>query len=106
MARKPASRPLARPCLGTAGTEDAFLACASVQECTLSGQTQLAVSNPLKTRCGFWTFAVLSWALAMLVGAVGVGVYLHESLGGFVFAAWLLTLAVAFWLWIVRWLTR
>jgi hypothetical protein len=31
---------------------------------------------------------------------------MHESLGGFVFAACLLTLAVAFWLWILRRLTR
>jgi hypothetical protein len=34
------------------------------------------------------------------------GVYLHETVGGFVFAACLLTLAVAFWLWVVRRLTR
>jgi hypothetical protein len=37
---------------------------------------------------------------------VGVGVFLHESLGALVFAACLLTLAVAFWLWILRRLTR
>ncbi len=33
-------------------------------------------------------------------------VFLRESLGAFVFAACLLTLAVAFWLWILRRLTR
>jgi hypothetical protein len=60
------------------------------------------MTNPLTTRRGFWTFAVLSWALAMLVGVVGVGLDLHESLGAFVFAACLLTLAIAFWLWIFR----
>jgi hypothetical protein len=32
--------------------------------------------------------------------------YLHESLGGCVFAACLVTLAVGFWLWILRRLTR
>ena len=40
-------------------------------------------------------------ALAML-GVVGVGLLLHESRGGFVFAACLLTLGIAFWLWILR----
>jgi hypothetical protein len=42
----------------------------------------------------------------MLVGVVGVGVALHESLGGFVFAACLLTLAIVFWLWVFRRFTR
>jgi hypothetical protein len=64
------------------------------------------VSSPFNTRRGFWTFAFLSWALAMLVGVVGVGVYLHASPGGFVYAACLLTLGVAFWLWLLRRLTR
>jgi hypothetical protein len=58
------------------------------------------MTNPLTTRRGFLTFAVLTWALAML------GVFLHENLGGFVFAACLLTLAVALWLWILRRITR
>ena len=58
------------------------------------------------TRRGFWTFAVLTWSLAIAVGVVGVGLFLHESLGAFVFAACLLTLAVAFWLCIFRWLMR
>jgi nicotinamide riboside transporter PnuC len=49
------------------------------------------MKNPLKTRRGFRTFAVLTWALAMLVGVIGVGVFLRESLGAFVFAACLLT---------------
>ena len=78
----------------------------SVPEYTLSGKVQFAVTNPVNTRRGFWTFAALTWALAMLSGVVGVGLYLHESLGGFVFAACLLTLAVAFWLWILRRLIR
>jgi hypothetical protein len=79
---------------------------ASVPECTLSGNVQLAMTNPLSTRRGFWTFAVLTWALAMVIGVVGVGLFLHESPGAFVFAACLLTLAVAFWLWILRRLMR
>jgi hypothetical protein len=77
-----------------------------VPACSLSGKVQLAVTNELNTRRGFWTFALLTWALAMLVGVVGVGVFLHESPGAFAFAACLLTLAVAFWLWILRRLTR
>jgi hypothetical protein len=85
---------------------DGCLVCASVPECTLSGKVQLAMTNPLKTQRGFWTFGVLTWALAMLVGVIGVGVILDESLGAFVFAACLLTIAVAFWLWILRRLTR
>ena len=72
----------------------------------LSGNDQSEVANPLTTRRSFWTFAVLTWAFAMLVGVVGVGLFLHESLGGFVFATCLLTLAIAFWLWILRRLTR
>ena len=64
------------------------------------------MTNPLKTQRGFWTFAVLTWALAMLVGVIGIGAFLHESLGAFVFAGCLLTIAVAFWLWILRRLTR
>ena len=42
----------------------------------------------------------------MFVGVVDVGLFLHESLGAFVFAACFLTLAVAFWLWIFRRLMR
>jgi hypothetical protein len=42
----------------------------SVPECTPSGNVQLAVTNPLDTRRRFWTFAVLTWALAMLVAVV------------------------------------
>jgi hypothetical protein len=64
------------------------------------------MTHPLKTRRSFSTFAVLTWALALLVGVIGVGLFLHESLGAFVFAGCLLTLAVAFWLWILRRLTR
>jgi hypothetical protein len=64
------------------------------------------MTNPLNTRRGFWTFAALTRALAMLSGMVGVGLYLHESLGGFVFVACLLTVAVAFWLWILCRFTR
>jgi hypothetical protein len=44
----------------------------------------------------------LTWALAMVIGVVGVGLFLRESLAAFVFAASLLTLAVAFWLLIFR----
>jgi hypothetical protein len=77
-----------------------------VPEYTPSGKVQFAVTSPLNTRRGFWTFAALTWALAMLGGVAGVGLFMHESLGGFVFAACLLTLAVAFWLWILRRLTR
>jgi hypothetical protein len=58
--------------------------------------------EPLSRRRGFWTFAVLTWALAMVIGVVGVGLFLRESLAAFVFAASLLTLAVAFWLLIFR----
>jgi len=82
------------------------LDCASVPKCTLSGKVELVVTNPLSTRRGFWTFAVLTWVLAMLVGVIGVGLFLHERLGAFLFAACLLTLAVAFWLWIFRRLSR
>jgi hypothetical protein len=42
----------------------------------------------------------------MLVAVVGVGVFLHESLGAFMFAACLLTFAIAFWLGILRRFTR
>jgi hypothetical protein len=38
----------------------------------------------------------------MLVGVVTIGFFLHESLGAFVFAACLLTLAGVFWLWLFR----
>jgi hypothetical protein len=65
-----------------------------------------AVTNPLKTRRSYLTFGVLIWALAMLVGVVGVGLLLHESLGAFAFAACLLTLAIVFWLWVFRRFTR
>ena len=83
-----------------------IVAWVSVPKYTLSGKVQFAVTNPVNTRRGFWTFAALTWALAMLSGVIGVGLYLHQSLGGFVFAACLLTLAVAFWLWIHRRLIR
>jgi hypothetical protein len=56
------------------------------------------VTNPLTTRRAFWTLAILTWALAMLVGVVGVGVFIHASIGAFVFTACLLTGAVALWL--------
>jgi hypothetical protein len=79
---------------------------ASVPQCILSGKFPVVVTSPLKTRRGFWTFAALSWALAMLVGVVGVGIHLHESLGAYVFATCLMTLAIAFWLWVLRRLMR
>jgi hypothetical protein len=60
------------------------------------------MTNPLKTRRGFWTFAVFTWALAMVVGVIGVGLFLNESFGAFVFAACLLTVAVAFSLWVLH----
>ena len=64
------------------------------------------MANPLGTRHGFWTFAVLTWAFAMLVGVVGVGLAVHASLRGFIFVAFFLTVAVAFWCWVVRRLSR
>jgi hypothetical protein len=65
------------------------------------------MSNPLATRRGFWTFAILTWALAMLVGVIGVGVAVHASVGAYVFSACLLSAAVAFWCWVIwRWFVR
>jgi hypothetical protein len=64
------------------------------------------VANPLNTRKGFWTFAVVVWIMFMLVGVIGVGVLLHASVGGLVFVACLLTVGEAVWLWIFRRLTR
>jgi hypothetical protein len=46
------------------------------------------------------------WALAMLVGVLGVGLALHEGAGAFAFTACLLTPAVVFWLWVLRRFTR
>ena len=43
---------------------------------------------------------------SLKVGVVGVGSYLHESLGAYVFATCLMTLAIAFWLWVLRRLMR
>jgi hypothetical protein len=80
--------------------------CASVREYAPSGKVLLAMTNPLRTRRAFWTFGFLTWALAMVVGVVGVGLFLHESLGAFMFVACLLTLAVGFWLWVSRRLMR
>jgi hypothetical protein len=62
--------------------------------------------NPLTTPRGFWTFAVLIWALAMLVGVVGVGLFVHASIGAFAFMASPLTVGLAFWLWVARRITR
>jgi hypothetical protein len=64
------------------------------------------MANPLATRRGFWTYALLTWVLAMLAGVVGVGLVVHASLGGFLFLACLLTFAVAFWSLILRRLMR
>jgi hypothetical protein len=64
------------------------------------------VENRLRTRRAYLTFGVLTWALAMLVGVVGVGLFLHESAGAFVFTACLLTLGIVFWLWVFRRFTR
>jgi len=60
----------------------------------------------LRSRRAYLTFGVLTWALAMVVGVLGVGLALHESAGAFVFTACLLTAAVIFWLWIFRRFTR
>ena len=57
------------------------------------------MSDRLKTRRAYVIFGVLTWLLAMLVGVLGVGLVLHESPGAFAFTATLLTLAIAFWLW-------
>jgi hypothetical protein len=84
---------------------DEIVACASVHNCTLSGNG-LSMPNPFTTRRGFWTFAVLTWAFAMLVGVVGVGLLVHASIGAFIFVALLLTVGVAFWLWVARRITR
>lgn len=62
--------------------------------------------NRLTTRRAYLTFGVLTWAFAMLVGVVGVGFFLHESVGAFVFTACLLTIAIVFWLWVFRRFTR
>jgi hypothetical protein len=62
------------------------------------GNDWAAVADRLKSRRAYLTYGVLTWALAMLVGVVGVGLFLHESAGAFVFAACLLTLASVFWL--------
>jgi hypothetical protein len=62
--------------------------------------------NRLKTRRSYVTFGVLTWVFAMLVGVLGVGLALHESLGAFVFTGCLLPLAILFWLWIFRPFTR
>src|SRR5215211_1056473 len=40
-------------------------------------------------------FVIRAAVLVAVVGVIGVGVFLHESLGAFVFAACLLTIAVA-----------
>jgi hypothetical protein len=66
----------------------------------------LLVKKRLKTRRAYLTFGALVWAFAMLVGVVAVGLVLHESFGAFVFAACLLTLAIVFWLWVVRRFSR
>jgi integral membrane sensor domain MASE1 len=68
--------------------------------------TLTAVANPLSTRRGFWTFAALTWLLAMAVGVVGVGLLVHASVGAFVFVACLMTAACAFWMWVVWRLSR
>ena len=65
-----------------------------------------ALNNRLKTRRAYLAFGMLTWGLMMLVGVVGVGLLLHESLGAFVFVACLLTLATVFWLWVFRRFTR
>jgi hypothetical protein len=58
------------------------------------------VADRLRTCRAYLTFGVLTWALAMLVGVLGVGLVLHESGGAFAFVACLLTVAVVFWLWV------
>lgn len=64
------------------------------------------MTNRLRTRRGYLTFGALMWALAMLVGVLGVGLVTHASTGAFVFVACLLTAVVAFWLWVFRRFTR
>jgi hypothetical protein len=48
----------------------------------------------------------LDVALAMLVGVIAVGLFVHASTGAFVFMASLLTLASVFWMWVLRRLLR
>jgi hypothetical protein len=72
----------------------------------ISREGVLTVSDRPRTRRAFLTFGVLTWALAMLVAVVGVGLVLHESPGAFAFTATLLTLALAFWLLVLRRFTR
>jgi hypothetical protein len=60
---------------------------AGVREWRQSGKAQVTMTNLLTSRRGFWTFAVLTWEFAMVVGVVGVGLFLHASLGAFVFVA-------------------
>jgi hypothetical protein len=64
------------------------------------------VTSRLKSRRAYLTFSVLAWALMMLVGVIGVGLFLHEPTGAFLFAACLLTVAAVFWLWVFRRFTR
>ena len=78
---------------------------ARVRECHPTGRLA-QMANPFRTRRGFWTFAVLTWAFAILVGVVGVGLAVHASLEGFVFVAFFLTVVVALWCWVFRRLSR
>jgi len=64
------------------------------------------MAKPLSTRRGFWTFAVGGSALAMACGVIAVGLFVHAGVGGFVFMACLLTLAVVFWCWLIYRLVR
>lgn len=45
----------------------------------------------------FWTFAILTWLLAMLCN-LGVAIYERESAGAMAFTFTLLSVAIAFWL--------
>jgi hypothetical protein len=61
--------------------------------------------TPLHAQRGFWTFGILTWLLAMVCN-LGVAIYEQESARAMVFTFTLLSVAIAFWLWVVRRLIR
>ncbi len=63
------------------------------------------MANPLRTRRGFWTWALLAWLLLTLCN-LGVAIYGRESAGAMVFTFTLLTLAAAFWIWVAHRIVR
>ena len=86
---------------------DRTAAWASVPQYTLKGTTSPVADSrtPFRTQRGFWTFGILMWLLAMLCN-LGVAIYERESAGAMVFTFTLLSVGIAFWLWVFRRLTR